>query len=258
MALNLHVDTLDSIDESLKGFYKESEKGGFVLDVSGYQDPNPDGLKSAFEKQKEAAKQAKQEAQELKNALSDMKNKYKDIDPEKVKNLLSKIENDEEAKLLAEGKINDVLKMRMEKERADLMRQVQEANDYAKKEAGKSGKFEQRVLDNQIRAAAIEAGVHKTAIEDALLRARTKFTINDDGEAVHYESDGVTPVLGKDGKSPFTVKEWFDEMKGSASHWFPALNSGGGANGNSLTSQSKVDFSKLSPRERLLEARRKN
>lgn len=55
MALPFIVDTLDSIPESVRDQYKESD-GKFRLDLDGYEDPS--SLKSALQKEREAAKQA--------------------------------------------------------------------------------------------------------------------------------------------------------------------------------------------------------
>ena len=257
MALNFHVDSTDGLDDSVKALYKADDGGGFVLDVSGYKDPDPDGLKSALERQKEAVKSAKDEAKVLKANLKAFEEKYKDIDPEKVKTLLSKVENDAEAKLLADGKLEEVVLNRMEKQKAESERRVNEAIAERDKESSKANKFEQRVLDNHIRAAGVSAGAHEGGINDALLRARATFTLDENGDPVQVDSSGF-PVLGKDGKTPFTVKEWLEERKEDCPHWFPAGNSGGGASGNSSTKANVKDLSKLSPRERLLAARQQN
>jgi hypothetical protein len=37
------------------------------------------------------------------------------------------------------------------------------------------------------------------------------------------------PVLGKDGKTPFSPQEWMEMQKELKPHWFLASNSGGGS-----------------------------
>ncbi len=83
------------------------------------------------------------------------------------------------------------------------------------------------MLDNNIRAAAAKVGIHAHAIDDALLRGRAMFTLDDDGNAVQVK-DG-TVVLSKDGKNNFAPSEWLESMREAAPHWFPASGSGGGA-----------------------------
>ena len=86
-------------------------------------------------------------------------------------------------------------------------------------------------ITREFTAAAAKAGIHAFAVEDALLRARSLFTLDDKGEAIQVGPDGA-PVLGKDGKTAFTPAEWLEAMKETAPHWFPAPGSGGGANGS--------------------------
>lgn len=243
MALALTVDSLDAIDEAARGFYTKTDEGNYRLDLDGYEDPK--GLKSALDKERNAAKEATR-------LMKELQKKYEGIDPDKVKGLLSKLENDEEAKLLAEGKLDEVVNKRIEKLKADLERQVREATAKSEQAEQRAKNFEQQVLDNHIRAAAAKAGLHQHAIEDALFRARTMFKLDGSGNAAMFEDDDVK--LGKDGKTPYSPVEWLDEMKEKAPHWFPAANSGGGSGGSSKTG-SKIDLSSLPPRERLQKAR---
>ena len=60
MALPFTVDAIDSVPEAQRGLYKESN-GKFVLDVDGYEDPT--NLKSALQKERDAAKAATKQAQ---------------------------------------------------------------------------------------------------------------------------------------------------------------------------------------------------
>ena len=167
---------------------------------------------------------------------ADQLKQFEGIDPEAVRSIVKQFADDEEAKLIAAGKVDEVLNKRTErmkeahgKELARLQAQLEAANERA-------GKFTNSVLGDAIRAAGSDAGIHKTAFEDAIARARAAFEINDDGEAV--AKDGV---FGKDGK-PLTLKEWFDDMKDKAAHWFPAPQ-GGGLGGGKAAGQ-KNPFAK--------------
>lgn len=66
MGLKFEVETLDGLDDSIKGMYKE-HGGKFRLDVEGI-DP-ADELKGALGKERDAHKSAKKEAEELRKAL---------------------------------------------------------------------------------------------------------------------------------------------------------------------------------------------
>lgn len=165
--------------------------------------------------------------------------RFDGIDPDAVRNILRRFSDDEEAKLIADGKIDDVLNKRTERMKVDFEKKYGEATAAAEAAERRAQAFQGRVLDDAIRAAAAKAGLHQHAIEDALFRARSMFTLDEDGQAVMLGED-KRPVLGKDGKSPFAPLEWLEGMKEKAPHWFPASASGSGAGGSSGAGKPEV------------------
>ena len=176
--------------------------------------------------------------------------RFDGIDPDAVRNIISKFANDEEAALIAKGEIDKVLNNRTERMKAGFERETQA--ERAKREAAeaRAAKFSKRVLENGIRAEAAAAGLHQYAIEDALYRAGTTFTLDDEGNPAAVEG-----AFGKDGK-PLTLKEWFADMKDKAPHWFPAMASGSGASGSGgagvgQKKLSRAQFDALGQSERM-------
>ena len=151
--------------------------------------------------------------------------RFDGIDPDAVRNILSKFANDEEAALIAKGEIDKVLNNRTERMKAGFERETQAEKVKREAAEARAAKFSKRVLENGIRTEAAAAGLHQYAIEDALYRAGTTFALDDDGNPTAVEG-----AFGKDGK-PLTLKEWFADMKEKAPHWFPATASGSGAGG---------------------------
>lgn len=242
--LQLIVDSVDSIPEAHRPLYEERD-GKFHLAVEGLEDTS--GLKSALQKERETAKTVRQ-------ALKNLEEQFSGIDPVKVRDMMSKLDADGESALIAAGKIDEVIAKRTEKLKTELQKQVDDAAKQVEKERGKTNKFSQRVLDNNIRAAAAKAGLHSHAIEDALLRARSMFTVDEDGNAVQLDEDYIV-VLGKDGKTPYSPLEWLEGMIDKAPHWFPAGMSGGSAPGGKDPNPSgkrtmkRSQFNALSPVE---------
>lgn len=148
---------------------------------------------------------------------------YEGIDPDAVKSILQRFSDDDEAKLIAAGKIDEVLSKRTERMKSSYEQET--AKERTQREAAeqRAEKFQRRVLENGVLRAATEAGVHQHAVEDAMLHAAQAFQLDDDGNPV--AADGL---YGKDGK-PLTLKEWFAEMKERKPHWWPATANGGGA-----------------------------
>ncbi|MBD8159227.1 hypothetical protein IFU23_14070 [Pantoea agglomerans] len=177
--------------------------------------------------------------------------RFDGIDPDAVKTILQRFSDDEEAKLIAEGKIDDVLNKRTERLRADVDKQIKAANERAEKAEAFTKKFSDRVLGDAIRSAALKTGALPGAADDIILRARGTFTLNDDGEAVAIDGEG-NPVLGKDGKTPLSPLEWAESLKETAPHLFPQAEgtgagghrsgAGGALKRSEMTSQQKADY----------------
>lgn len=220
MALAKVVDAVPAGQES---FYVEKD-GKFHLDVEGgFEDTT--GLKSALQKERDAAKEASRRTKELED-------KFAGIDPAKVRDMMAKLDQDGEAALIAAGKFDEVLAKRTEKLRADLQRQIDEAHGKAKNAEERVSKYSQRVLDDRIRDAVMgKVHVHAIKSGDVLRAAREIFTLDENGNAVQLADDGK-PVIGKDGKTPFSPAEWIESMAEIAPHWFPNDSTGGGAGGS--------------------------
>lgn len=227
MAIALAADTLDTIPEAQRAWYVQ-DGTKFKLDPSKVEIEDVSGLKTALSKERDAVKAAKAaSAQAVADALKD----FEGIDPAKTRALLSKFDNEEEAALIAAGKVDEVISKRMSKRDAAQQKLIDAAVAREKEATEVANTFKGRVLDNHIRAAAAKAGIHAFAVDDALLRARALFSLDSKGDAVQLGADGHA-VLGKDGKTPFTPAEWLETMKEAAPHWFPAGASGGGAGGS--------------------------
>lgn len=250
MAIELLIDTLDKVPEFQRGWYV-ADAGKFKLDPSKVDIEDVGGLKSALANERTANKLAKDAAAK---AVADALKPFEGIDPTKTKALLSQFENDQEAKLIAEGKISEVITARMSKRDAELTKQVDAAKAAADAASAVANKYKGRVLDDAVRAAAAKAGLHAFAVDDALLRAKAIFVLDDNGNAVQVGADGQ-PVLGKDGKTAFSPSEWLETMKETAPHWFPAGSSGGGAGGDKGgnsggSTMKRAVFDALSPAEK--------
>jgi len=250
IAPELDATAVAALPESQRTWYTEKD-GKFTVDLSKVEFEDTGGLKTALEKERQAVKDAKAAA---KQAIADALKAYEGIDPVKTKALLAKFDNEEEATLIAAGKLDEVITRRMSKHTAAQQKLIDEATAREKAAQETANTFKGRVLDNHIRAAAAKAGLHPFAVEDALLRARSLFSLDAKGEAVQLGTDGV-PVLGKDGKTAFTPTEWLESMKETAPHWFPVSGSGGGAGGSGGASGNgktitRAAFDALSPTER--------
>lgn len=230
LPLALTVDKIETITDAAQRTLYVEKDGKWHLDVTGLEDTS--GLKTSLQKERDASRAATEKAKTEEAARKALEKKYEGIDPDSVRALLGQFENAEEAALLTKGKegFDTLLAKRTEKQRLAHEKDLKAAKDETVAAVGRLSKYQGRVLDNEVRAAVVKAGVHVTAIDDALLRARSVFTLDEDGNAVALDKDGER-VMGKDGKTPFSAAEWIEGMKESAPHWFPTSNSGGGSQG---------------------------
>ena len=248
--LDFSVDTLDAVPESARKFYAASN-GKFVLDEGIAE--NIKGLKSALDKEKAAAvgnEQATREAKAAKEELETLRAKYAGLDPVKAKEFMAKFENDEEAQLIAAGKIHDVIAKRTEKERMEWKRQQDEKDTEIATAKAMAESYKDRVLENAIMAAAVKAGLNKQGIRDSMFLAKTVFTLDENGKEVQRNADGSI-VIGRDGKTPFNADEWYESQRPESPNWYNVSSSGSSPTGKPGVAGGKqmkrASFDALSP-----------
>lgn len=231
MSLPFIVDSLDQIKEEHRALYVE-ENGKFRLDLEGYEDPK--GLKTALQSERDAAKTAQRELQRLQK-------QFEGIDPEIVKKVFAQLDQDEEAKLIAEGKVNEVIQKRTEKMREEHARLLNAETTRANNAEAYANKFKQSVVQGQIVQAAVELEALPEATADIAFLAQSKFVLDEEGKAVAVDESGEV-VIGKDGKTPLSPKEWVESLREQKPYFWPKAN-GTGAPGSTNT-KGQVDILK--------------
>jgi len=208
------------------------------------------GLKTSKEAILAEKKAVQAQLDEVKTTLSS----FDGINPTKVKEMMAKFENDDEAKLIAEGKVSEVINARVAKTLEEADAQIKAATDATAAAEAKAGKFSQKVLDDSLRAAAMAAGLYPKAIEDALLAGRIEFKLDEEGNAVQFDENNNI-IMGKDGKTPYAPAEWLEGMPEKRPHWFPNGNSGspdssGDRNSGGGKTIKRAAFEAQNPQER--------
>lgn len=166
---------------------------------------------------------------------------FEGVDMDAMKTLLANASKDDEAKLIAAGKMDEVVSRRTERMRTELEGRASAAEKRA-------SAMMDRALADAVRGAAAAVGALPEASEDFVLRSRGAFKFTDDGDVVVIDREGQT-VYGKDGKTPLTPKEWAETLRASAPHLWPRAT-GTGAAGNS-GGQAAKKFSELTEAERV-------
>lgn len=147
------------------------------------------------------------------------------------------LEQSDEAKMIAEGKLEEVVEKRIEKVRADFEGRMgsrgKELEEWKSKAESLTKQIETLVIDQAATNAFISAGGIPEAVSDAVFRARQMFVL-EDGEPIPRDKNGET-VQGSNGT--LSIKEFMesgDYLKGTAKHLY-GFATGTGATGNNGT-----------------------
>lgn len=249
MALEMVVESLDSVAEAFRGEYTKGEDGKFHLSVNGGEDVS--GLKSALQKERETVKELKAKAAA-----------YEGIDPAKASEALEKLRQIEEKELIAKGEMEKVIENRtklMQQDHAEQVRKLTERAEAAETDNAKTKEtLAAVIIERDVSEAINSVGQpRKNALVDILHRARQTWKLDDDGKPIATNPDGST-IYGKDGKEPISMKEWAEKLLETAPHLFEE-SKGGGARGSVIggdgKSLSAEELAKLSPAQKLAFAR---
>ncbi|HAV3785423.1 TPA: hypothetical protein JIF17_003844, partial [Acinetobacter baumannii] len=183
------------------------------------QDAVDEAVKGLKDKNAELIKDKK----ELKDELGSLKSKVEGLDLDAIKVLLDKSNQDEESKLIAEGKIEEVIQKRTEKMREEHDKVLKAEKERADKAEAYAEKFKKSVVQSQIVQAAIELEALPEATPDIAFLAQTKFALDENGKAVAVDENGDV-VIGKDGQTPMTPKEWVESLREQKPYYWPKPN----------------------------------
>lgn len=207
------------------------------------------------------------EVQGLKNKNSELLGKFKEaqekmkqfdgVDIENVKNLQKQMQENEEMRLLAEGKTEEVINRRIENFKKDYESQLQardgKLSEYEQMLKQKEERLASLVIDGQIREAYVQLGYEPAALDDVLRLGRDVFVMDENGKAVPRDSDGNI-IFGKDAKSPVSAGEWLQNLAEKKTY-LRGANKGAGTQAN--RGSGRVDTSKMSSTQKIAEGLRK-
>ena len=208
MALKYLVEKLEDVAEEHRALYIPSN-GKFVLQVEGAV--------------------GKDKLEEFRNnniQLQQQIDKFKNIDPAKHKELLELQRRLQEDELIEKGEVEKLVNLRVTTLKEQLEGQLNEANTKLTSANAQLGVL---LVDNVVKDAAIQSGVHPMAVDDVLLRARGVYSVVD-GKPVAKDREGKT-VYGSDGTTPMAPAEWVKGLQKTAPHLFQGFNGGGAGGG---------------------------
>lgn len=182
------------------------------------------------------------------NSLNTKLSEFGDFSPEQVQQLQTIINGNEEAKLIADGKFEEVIAKRMDRTKAEYEEKITGLSSDLEKASGESGKFkklyEERILGDELRKLAISEGVRPEAYDDILRRGFDIFSLAEDGTIEARDKDGH---LVKDAKEMLLTPERFlNGLKETAPYYWPeSQGAGADGQGRKQHQQNAGDVGKL-------------
>jgi len=177
---------------------------------------------------------------EKKNIQKTLKN-FENIDPEAAREALKFLEENEDAQLIKDGKVSELIDKRTSQMKSDheaVLSELMDKLDGATKESDRfQNLYQTKVIEDSLREASIGAKVINEAISDILLRGRSVFSVAEDGSVEARDKDGKL-LKTEDGKV-LTPTLYIEGLKKTSPHYWPP-SSGAGAQGGSGTDQSDI------------------
>ena len=152
----------------------------------------------------------------LQKQLAEFAAKYEGIDPDAVKTLLAEKAKLEEQKLIKDGEVEKLVENRTKKILGDMEKRASSAEQQA---SSLSAQLLEKEIERNVVEAGTKLGLRASAIPDLKGRARNIFKISG-GTVIAVDTDGKTPVFGRDGVSPLTFDEWVARQVVEAPHLF--------------------------------------
>jgi hypothetical protein len=166
-------------------------------------------------------------------AAKEAASKWKDMDFDQVSNMMKMFGESEEAKLISEGKWEEVVTKRIDKQAAQWEQDRGELTASRDEHEASSNKYktmyETKLTDIQIRQAAEKAGVISTAVDDIVTRGLQIFKVDGDGNLEARDGSGELMKTASD--LLLTPELFLEGLKTNAPHYWPQ-GQGSGGDGN--------------------------
>ena len=154
---------------------------------------------------------------------------YKGItDPEEALKALELINENEEMKLLKEGKFEEVVEKRLSEKTGVYETQINELQNSNKEAVEKAtryqGLYETKLVTDAIRDAAAAAKVEPHAVSDALMHGQIVFSVAEDGSVEARDAKGN--LMKNEDDKILTPALWIEDRKKISPHWWPPSEGG--------------------------------
>jgi len=167
-----------------------------------------------------------------KKVLQESLKAFEGYDPTEVKTASDFYAKNKDAEFLKDGTVDELIEKKTSLITADFETQISvltgERDEAVTHGSNYQGLFESKVIDDGVRVEATKAGMLPTAVEDAVLRGRSIFSL-DKNKQIEARDDAGKLAVTEDQKV-LTTKNWVDGLKTTSPHYWPS-SEGAGAHG---------------------------
>lgn len=222
------IDSLDSVDESIRGIYAETTDGKYQIRADIAFQSDFENTRNALQKERENFKEANKKLKDLQNQLD----AYDGLDATAVKGMRVELDN-------LKNNENDINKIKSSKAELEIkFKELQtQANELIKINEVYQREKKTNALREKARQALHQNGMPDYAIDEGLMYAERMLEVTDDG-AIRVRQDNSFNSVFPEG---VTVETWAGVMKKNKPHLFGG-SVGGGAGGSSSESASFEDW----------------
>lgn len=218
---------------------REKVENAHKLEVDELTINLTNSAKTQVEEAVTGLKTKNQQILDEKKALDAKMKLFEGYDPKIVKEATEFYTKNKDAEFLKDGTVDELIEKKVSQLTSDFETQLTELNTNLTT-AQKHGQtyqqlFEGKTIDDGVRAEAIKAGMLPTAVEDAVLRGRSIFSLDANKQIEARDSEGKLAVT--EDKKVLTTKNWIEGLKETSPHYWPN-SAGAGAFGGSGNSES--------------------
>lgn len=168
---------------------------------------------------------------EKKKAEAKLK-EFDNYDFDAANEALDFIKNNSNAKLIKDGKVDELIEKETSAMRSDHEDAMTEMDGKLTTEIARAdlyeGLYKTKMVEDALRDAAVAAKIRPEAITDVLLHGRNIFSLAEDGSVEARDSEGKLRKTSDD--KVLTTSNWIEGLKKTSPHYWPS-SEGVGAHG---------------------------
>jgi len=166
---------------------------------------------------------------------------FESFDFDKANEALEFLENNKDAQLIKDGKVDELIEKRTSQLVSDHEAAINEIKGQLKEEMERAGLYENlyktKMVEDALRDVAIKAKVRPEAITDVLLHGKNVFSLADDGSIEARDENGKLRKTEDD--KVLTPANWIEGLKKVSPHYWPESR-GAGAFGGGFSDENDL------------------